>query len=46
MILQSEKIPGQGRIETVADDANLVEVYGTERHVLYLTCTRVLTTCS
>jgi superfamily I DNA/RNA helicase len=33
-------IPLQERIETVADDADLQEVYNTERHLLYVACTR------
>jgi len=28
------------RIEAVADDADLEEVYNTERHLLYVACTR------
>jgi type III restriction enzyme len=28
------------RIETVVDDADLEEVYNTERHLLYVACTR------
>ena len=28
------------RIETVADDADLEEVYNTERQLLYVACTR------
>jgi ATP-dependent exoDNAse (exonuclease V) beta subunit len=31
----------QERIETVADDTDLEEVYNTERHLLYVACTRV-----
>jgi superfamily I DNA/RNA helicase len=30
----------QERIETVSDDADLEEVYNTERHLLYVACTR------
>jgi ATP-dependent exoDNAse (exonuclease V) beta subunit len=30
----------QERIENVADDADLEEVYETERHLLYVACTR------
>lgn len=30
----------QDRIETVGDDADLQEVYDTERHLLYVACTR------
>jgi len=33
-------IPLQERIEAVADDADLEEVYDTERHLLYVACTR------
>lgn len=35
-----EVIPLQGRIETVSDDTDLEEVYNTERHLLYVACTR------
>jgi len=35
-----EVIPLQERIETVADDSDLEEVYNTERHLLYVACTR------
>jgi superfamily I DNA/RNA helicase len=35
-----EIIPSQQRIETVGDDADLQEVYETERHLLYVACTR------
>ena len=35
-----EVIPLQERIETVGDDADLQEVYETERHLLYVACTR------
>lgn len=35
-----EVIPSQGRLESVADDADLEEVYNTERHLLYVACTR------
>ncbi len=30
----------QERIETVSDDTDLEEVYNTERHLLYVACTR------
>ena len=30
----------QARIESVADDADLEDVYETERHLLYVACTR------
>lgn len=33
-------IPLPERIETVAEDSDLEEVYGTERHLLYVACTR------
>jgi superfamily I DNA/RNA helicase len=35
-----EANPLQKRIETVGDDADLQEVYDTERHLLYVACTR------
>lgn len=35
-----EVIPLQERIESVADEADLEEVYNTERHLLYVACTR------
>ena len=40
MACDDEVIPLQKRIETVADDADLQEVYDTERHLLYVACTR------
>ena len=35
-----EVIPLQARIERVGDDADLEEVYASERHLLYVACTR------
>ncbi len=35
-----EVIPLQDRLENVGDDADLQEVYDTERHLLYVACTR------
>jgi hypothetical protein len=40
MACDDEIIPLQHRIETVGDDADLQEVYDTERHRLYVDCTR------
>ena len=40
MACDDEVIPLQERIETVGDDADLEEVYNTERHLLYVACTR------
>ncbi len=40
MACDDEVIPLQERIETVADDGDLEEVYNTERHLLYVACTR------
>ena len=40
MACDDEIIPLQERIETVGDDADLEEVYDTERHLLYVACTR------
>ena len=39
MACDDEIIPLQARIETVADDSDLEEVYNTERHLLYVACT-------
>ncbi len=35
-----EILPLQARIEAVSDDSDLEEVYNTERHLLYVACTR------
>ena len=35
-----EAIPLQSRIEAVTDESDLEEVYNTERHLLYVACTR------
>lgn len=40
MACDDEVIPSQNRIEAVTDDADLAEVYDTERHLLYVACTR------
>jgi len=40
MACDDEVIPLQDRIQTVGDDADLKEVYETERHLLYVACTR------
>ena len=40
MACDDEVLPLQARIEAVADDADLEEVYDTERHLLYVACTR------
>jgi superfamily I DNA/RNA helicase len=40
MACDNEIIPPQERIETVSDAADLREVYDTERHLLYVACTR------
>ena len=49
MACDDEVIPLQERIESVGDDADLQEVYDTERHLLYVACTRardrLLVTC-
>ena len=41
MACDDEVLPLQERIEAVSDDADLEEVYTTERHLLYVACTRV-----
>ncbi len=40
MACDDEIIPLQERLESVADDADLEETYNTERHLLYVACTR------
>jgi superfamily I DNA/RNA helicase len=40
MACDEEVLPLQERIETVADESDLEEVYNTERHLLYVACTR------
>jgi mRNA-degrading endonuclease RelE of RelBE toxin-antitoxin system len=40
MACDDEVIPLQSRIETVGDESDLQEVYDTERHLLYVACTR------
>ena len=40
MACDDEIMPLQALIETVAHDANLEEVYSTERHLLYVACRR------
>jgi superfamily I DNA/RNA helicase len=40
MACDDEVIPLQERIETVGDDADLQDVYDTERQLLYVGCTR------
>jgi superfamily I DNA/RNA helicase/mRNA-degrading endonuclease RelE of RelBE toxin-antitoxin system len=40
MAADEDVIPLGSRIEAVADEADLEEVYNTERHLLYVACTR------
>lgn len=40
MACDDEVLPLQERVESVADKADLEEVYNTERHLLYVACTR------
>jgi superfamily I DNA/RNA helicase len=40
MACDDEVIPLQERIEAVADESDLEDVYNTERHLLYVACTR------
>ncbi len=40
MACDDEVIPLQARIEAAGDDADLEEIYDTERHLLYVACTR------
>jgi mRNA-degrading endonuclease RelE of RelBE toxin-antitoxin system len=40
MACDDEVIPSQERIEAIGDSADLEDVYNTERHLLYVACTR------
>jgi superfamily I DNA/RNA helicase len=40
MACDDEVIPLQSRIQEIADESDLEEVYNTERHLLYVACTR------
>lgn len=40
MACDDEVLPQQARVETVADEIELDEVYETERHLFYVACTR------
>ncbi len=40
MACDDDVLPLQSRIEDVADEADLEDVYNTERHLLYVACTR------
>jgi mRNA-degrading endonuclease RelE of RelBE toxin-antitoxin system len=40
MACDDEILPLQARIETASDESDLEEVYNTERHLLYVACTR------
>ena len=40
MACDDEVLPLQSRIENVADEADLEDTYSTERHLLYVACTR------
>src|SRR2546421_182983 len=40
MACDDEVLPLQARIEDVTDESDLEEVYDTERHLLYVACTR------
>lgn len=40
MACDDEVIPSQERLSEVGDEADLEEVYNTERHLLYVACTR------
>ncbi len=40
MACDGEVIPSQERIAALTDDADLEDVYNTERHLLYVACTR------
>ena len=40
MTCDAEVIPLQSRVESIVDEADLEEVYNTERNLLYVACTR------
>jgi superfamily I DNA/RNA helicase len=40
MACDDEVVPLQSRIENIGDEADLEDVYATERHLLYVACTR------
>jgi len=40
MACDDEVLPLQARIEGIADEGDLQDVYDTERHLLYVACTR------
>jgi superfamily I DNA/RNA helicase len=40
MACDDNVLPLQGRVESVADESELDEVYETERHLFYVACTR------
>jgi hypothetical protein len=40
MACDDEIIPSQERIESITDNADLEDIYNTERHLLYVACTR------
>lgn len=40
MACDDEILPLQERIESISDESDLEEVYNTERHLLYVACTR------
>lgn len=40
MACDDEVLPLQERIESISDESDLEEVYNTERHLLYVACTR------
>jgi superfamily I DNA/RNA helicase len=40
MACDDDIVPLQERIESVGDEADLKDIYETERHLLYVACTR------
>ncbi|KAK48176.1 DNA helicase [Caballeronia jiangsuensis] len=40
MACDDEIVPSQDRIDSASDDVELTEIYNTERHLLYVACTR------
>jgi superfamily I DNA/RNA helicase len=40
MACDDEVIPSQRRIQSAGEESDLAEIYDTERHLLYVACTR------
>jgi len=45
MACDEDSMPLRARLDAAADEADLREVYDTERHLLYVACTRARIDC-